>query len=70
MDKFTRLTGIAAPLMRINIDTDVIIPMSRLVASAANWAVTASRHGATRPTEAKIPSSCSTSRAIEKPRSW
>jgi 3-isopropylmalate dehydrogenase len=31
MDKFIRLTGIAAPLMRINIDTDVIIPMSRLV---------------------------------------
>jgi 3-isopropylmalate dehydrogenase len=31
MDKFTRLTGVAAPLMRINIDTDVVIPMSRLV---------------------------------------
>jgi 3-isopropylmalate/(R)-2-methylmalate dehydratase small subunit len=26
MDKFTTLTAIAAPLMRINIDTDVIIP--------------------------------------------
>ncbi len=26
MDKFTQLTAIAAPLMRINIDTDAIIP--------------------------------------------
>jgi len=26
MEKFTRLTGIAAPLLRINVDTDAIIP--------------------------------------------
>lgn len=26
MDKFTRLTAIAAPILRINIDTDIIIP--------------------------------------------
>jgi hypothetical protein len=26
MEKFTRLTAIAAPLLRINIDTDAIIP--------------------------------------------
>ena len=32
MDKFIRVTGAAAPLMRINIDTEVIIPMNRLVA--------------------------------------
>jgi 3-isopropylmalate dehydrogenase len=32
MDKFVRVTGAAAPLMRINIDTEVVIPMSRLVA--------------------------------------
>jgi 3-isopropylmalate dehydrogenase len=32
MDKFTRVTGAAAPLMRINIDTEVVIPMNRLVA--------------------------------------
>ena len=31
MDKFTRLTGIAAPLMRPNIDTDVIIPIDDCV---------------------------------------
>ncbi len=32
MDKFIRVTGAAAPLMRINIDTEVVIPMNRLVA--------------------------------------
>ena len=32
MDKFIRVTGAAAPLMRINIDTEVVIPMYRLVA--------------------------------------
>jgi 3-isopropylmalate/(R)-2-methylmalate dehydratase small subunit len=31
MEKFTRVTGIAAPLMKANIDTDVIIPAKRLV---------------------------------------
>ena len=31
MDKFTRLTGIAAPLMRRNIDTDAIIPGKELI---------------------------------------
>jgi 3-isopropylmalate dehydrogenase len=32
MDKFIRVTGAAAPLMRINVDTEVVIPMNRLVA--------------------------------------
>ncbi len=31
MEKFTRLTGPAAPLMRPNINTDVVIPMHRLI---------------------------------------
>jgi len=31
MQKFTRVTGTAAPLMKANIDTDVIIPAKRLV---------------------------------------
>ncbi len=31
MEKFTRLTGIAAPLMRPNIDTNVIIPIDDCV---------------------------------------
>jgi 3-isopropylmalate dehydrogenase len=33
MEKFVRLTGAAVPLMRKNIDTDVVIPMRRLVGS-------------------------------------
>ena len=32
MEQFTVLEGVAAPLMRENIDTDVIIPIKRLVA--------------------------------------
>jgi len=32
MEKFTRLSGAAAPLMRRNVDTDVISPMARIVA--------------------------------------
>lgn len=31
MDKFTRLEGVAAPFLRPNVDTDMIIPMARLV---------------------------------------
>lgn len=31
MEKFTRLTAIAAPLMRQNVDTDVIIRIERLI---------------------------------------
>ncbi len=31
MEKFTQVTGIAAPMMKANIDTDVIIPAKRLV---------------------------------------
>lgn len=31
MEKSTRLTGVAAPLMRPNIDTDTITPMRRIV---------------------------------------
>ena len=31
MQKFTAVTGTAAPLMKANIDTDVIIPAKRLV---------------------------------------
>src|SRR5262245_19092793 len=31
MEKFTKLTGSAAPLMRQNVDTDVVIPILRLI---------------------------------------
>src|SRR5690349_14377340 len=46
MDKFTTLTAVAAPLMRVNIDTDVIIPSKEMkgvtktglsVGMFANW---------------------------------
>ena len=30
MDKFTKLEGVAAPLKRVNIDTDMIIPKQYL----------------------------------------
>jgi 3-isopropylmalate/(R)-2-methylmalate dehydratase small subunit len=31
MENFTRLTGAAAPLLRANIDTDVVIRINRLI---------------------------------------
>ncbi len=31
MQKFTKVTGAAAPMLRANVDTDVIIPIQRLV---------------------------------------
>ncbi len=31
MEKFIELTGMAAPLLRANIDTDLIIPMDRML---------------------------------------
>jgi len=31
METFTTLTAVAAPLMRANVDTDIIIPMNRMV---------------------------------------
>ena len=31
MDKFTKVTGVAVPLMRQNVDTDLIIRIERLV---------------------------------------
>ena len=34
MDKFTAVTAIAAPLLRENIDTDVIIPIARIVGNS------------------------------------
>lgn len=33
MEKFTTVTGPAAPMLRANVDTDVIIPIQRLVGS-------------------------------------
>lgn len=49
MNAFTTLTAIAAPIMRANIDTDVIIPINRLVGNdirgkLAPWAFTSLRY--------------------------
>ena len=33
MEKFTKVTGVAAPLMRQNVDTDLIIRIERLVSN-------------------------------------
>ena len=34
MNKFTKLEGVAAPFLRANVDTDMIIPMTRLVGTS------------------------------------
>jgi 3-isopropylmalate/(R)-2-methylmalate dehydratase small subunit len=49
MHKFTTLNSVAAPIMRENIDTDVIIPINRLVGnsvrgSLGKWGFTAWRY--------------------------
>src|SRR4029450_12923266 len=33
MEKFTKVTGVAAPLMRQNVDTDLVIRIERLVSN-------------------------------------
>src|SRR5580693_9337493 len=35
MEKFTKVTGVAAPLMRQNVDTDLIIRIERLVSNTS-----------------------------------
>ena len=49
MDKFATLNSVAAPILRENIDTDVIIPIDRLVGNSVRgtlgkWAFTALRY--------------------------
>lgn len=49
MKGFTRLSAIAAPLMRANIDTDIVIPISRMIGNSVRgtvgkWAFTALRY--------------------------
>jgi len=34
MNRFTKLEGVAAPFLRANVDTDMIIPMTRLVGTS------------------------------------
>jgi 3-isopropylmalate/(R)-2-methylmalate dehydratase small subunit len=49
MEKFTTLTSLAAPLLRENIDTDIVIPISRMVGnstrgSLGQWCFSALRY--------------------------
>ena len=69
----TRLTAVAAPLPRDNINTDVIIPSREMKTVSrrgladglfADWRYTAARGAASR-----TPASCSTIRATPAPRS-
>ena len=57
MDKFTKLTGVAAPMPLINVDTDMIIPKQFLKTIAAHRASarTSSTRCATTPTGNEIP---------------
>jgi len=49
MEKFTQLTAVAAPILRENIDTDIVIPISRMVGNATRghlgqWCFSALRY--------------------------
>jgi len=49
MEKFTTLNAVAAPILRENIDTDIVIPISRMVGNSArghlgNWGFSALRY--------------------------
>ncbi len=49
MQKFTTLTAVAAPLLRENVDTDIVIPISRMVGNSARgslgrWCFSALRY--------------------------
>ena len=36
MEKFTTLTSVGAPMMQSNVDTDIIVPMDRMVTADRN----------------------------------
>jgi 3-isopropylmalate/(R)-2-methylmalate dehydratase small subunit len=49
MQKFSKLSAVAAPLLRENIDTDIVIPISRMVGNASRgnlgqWCFSALRY--------------------------
>jgi 3-isopropylmalate/(R)-2-methylmalate dehydratase small subunit len=51
MDRFTTLEAVAAPILRENVDTDIIIPINRLVGNSTRgtlgkWCMTALRYKA------------------------
>ena len=70
MQPFTTLTGVAAPLPMINVDTDMIIPKDYLkTVKRTGWAAVSSPRCATMTTAPTIPISSSTSRPTRAPRS-
>ena len=71
MDKFTTLTGVAAPLPMINVDTDMIIPKQYLktIKRTGLGKGLFSEMRYTR-TAARTRTSCSTSRPTARRRSW
>ncbi len=72
MDKFTTLTGVAAPLPMINVDTDMIIPKQFLkTIKRTGLGKAPVRRAALSTTDGRrSPTSCSTSRPTARPRSW
>ena len=70
MQKFTTLTGIAAYLPMINVDTDMIIPKQYLkTIKRTAWAEACSPSFAMTRRAWPIPTSCCTSRLTRKRRS-
>jgi hypothetical protein len=61
MDKFTKVTGVATPLMRQNVDTDLIIRIERLVDNVTKEGL--------GPTAARTPTASSTRNPIATRRS-
>ena len=71
MQKFETLTGVAAPLNIVNIDTDMIIP-KQFLKTIKRTGLGKSLFFEMRFTQdgKEIPTSCSTSRPTARRRSW
>jgi len=58
MTPFESLTGVAAPLMIQNIDTEVLIRIDRLMDNRISWALTALSNGVIVQTDLKTQILC------------
>ena len=72
MQPFTKLSGVAAPLPMINVDTDMIIPKQFLktIERTGLGKALFYEDALSSPTAARSPISCSTSRPIARRKSW
>jgi hypothetical protein len=70
MAPFTTITGIAAPLLRDDINTDEITPIQIARSLEPAMPRSCSRPRAGGPTAARTPISCSTGRNSAGPPSW